>query len=179
MPYPPDQISTNELAEYRKMLAAYANDPSLRSKVLEAKSECEYFIGNLENSQEYLNRFFKYISSAQPAELKFDLRVYERAIADLPPSIHSDPDLNTPLVRWKRYLERTRDEITEALADRQPALSQAHAKAAQVASDITEYLEAVRLLEEQCERDCRNHPSQEPEIRRRYRKAIDALTDGV
>ena len=178
MPYPPDQVTTNSLDSYRKLLAAYGNDASLQPKVLEEKELCERFINNLGTQRGYVQKFFEYLSTASAAEMNYDLRVYERIIADLPASLHADAVLNNPLVQWKRYLERTRDEIKDALAAKQPALTPAQAKAAQVASDVTAYLEAVRLLEQHCETDCQNHPNQEVEIRRRYRKAIDALADG-
>jgi hypothetical protein len=182
MPYPPDKVTTNQFKDYRKLLDAYATDPSLRQEVLSAKALCERFIDNLETHRSYIDAVFHYVSKASVSELNYDLRIYQRTIDDLPDSIHSDPELNKPLVQWKRYLERIQDELKQALKqaleEKGGEVSPAQKRAAEVVSDVKVYLEAVRLLEEQCEIDVKNHPRREKEIRRRYRKAIDALNEG-
>jgi hypothetical protein len=110
--------------------------------------------------------------------LSFDVRVFERTISDLPESLGSEPEFDEPLKRWKTYLETTKEELNRAIADKGGVVSAAQKRASEIASEVQVYIEAVRLLEEQCETDIKNHPTQEKEIRRRYRQAIDALTDG-
>jgi hypothetical protein len=53
----------------------------------------------------------------------------------------------------------------------------AQQQAAQIKAQVQMSLEAIRLLEEQCEEDVKKYPQHEKEIRRRYRKAIDALME--
>jgi hypothetical protein len=177
MPYPPDQATSMTFREYRNLLGKYAKDSTLLDKLLEEKSDLEDFIHNLNTGDDYLQEFFRYVSQASVSELNFDVRQYQRIIDDLPQSIHSDPELNKPLVEWKCYLERTRDELKQAIGEKGGGVSPAQQRAAQIACNVQTYLEAVRLLEEQCEADVKNHPTQEKEIRRRYRKAIEALED--
>src|SRR6185503_9334773 len=103
MPYPPNRVTTNEFNGYRKLLEAYANDPSLRQEVLSKKADSEHYIDNLETHHSYIDNCFHYLSKASLSELNYDVRVYQRMIDDLPDSIHSDPELNKPLVYRKTY----------------------------------------------------------------------------
>jgi len=178
MPYPPHSGFVSWFGFYVQRLEQFANDPTLRDRVLKDKSQLEKLISDLNSHDAYITKFYNYVAKASISELNFDVRQYQRTIDDLPPSLHSDPEFNKPLVDWKRYLERMRDELKEAIVDKGGGVSPAHKRAAAIASDVQTYLEAVRLLEEQCEKDVMSHPTQEKEIRRRYRKSIDALSEG-
>jgi hypothetical protein len=177
VPYPPDRATSITFKEYMRTLEEYSRDASLRNKVLADKRQLEHFIDSLNSSESYVRKFFQYISSASVSELNFDARMFQRVIDDLPPFLHKEPELDKPLELWKRYLETTRDEMKRAIDEKGDGRSAAQQRAFQVASEVQAYLEAVRLLEERCEEDVKNHPTEEREIRRRYRQAIDALKD--
>lgn len=173
----PDRATWLMLSSYIKLVEKYSRNQANKEEVLAEKSELEDLINNLTNDESYLTSFFKYISSASVSEMNFDVRVFERAIDELPPPPHAELDLNKPLELWKRYLEFTRDELKRAIEESGGGVSAVQQLAAHVASEVHAYLEAVRLLELQREVDIKNNPSQEKEINRRYRKAIDALKE--
>jgi chromosome segregation ATPase len=122
-------------------------------------------------------QLFEYLEGASANELQFDLRAYQREIDSLPATLNLDASLVRPVSSWRKFLETVMEDVREALAGKGGQISPAQKLASQTAQQVHVYLETVRLLEQQCEDAVKKCPNHEAEIRRRYRKAIDALKD--
>jgi hypothetical protein len=130
--------------------------------------------GPTRRAQQYLHQY-------STTTLKRDLRMYNKWLAKLPSNLTVTAEEDQPFRYWRKFLEAFRDATTEELNERNdPApLSPAEQQVAIIASQVQSYLDTVKLLEERCEQDIKQNPGEQAEIRRRYRKAIDALKDAT
>lgn len=165
------------LREYEKLKSA--NDSS--EKIAEVEKDLlrrkQRAIELIEIGSCYFPQNFLDLEEISINELKITIRAFNRYINDIPTDIDL-PEYKIPYIKWRKFLDTCIQEMECALTEKGGNhLSEAQQKAAHVASQVQVYLDAVRLLEDQCEEDVKNHPNQEAEIRRRYRRAIDALKD--
>ena len=188
--------------EQNRRLAHYADlirrRTTLRSRLNSSKEEradveerARVLLAEIDTAQKLLNERFE-VTFAEVAELTNDeireVRLaYSSIRSDMPRVGWLERDFilrkfDRPFEELKLYIERAIRVLPHLTTDWQvrvkpESLSPAEEHAKRVASQVQSYLETIRLLEERCEEDVRNHPDQGPEIRRRYRQSIDAIKD--
>ena len=183
--YPPNIYVVRDCRDYVAAVQSYyrlkescataaALSADYTNNVLPAKERLERFTQAAR--EEFQKGAFAYFERATVQELEFNLRNYQREITAMDMTVSADSSLQAPINIAKKFFEDVVEDIKSAILSK-GGNTVAQQQAARVASQVQTYLEAVRLLEEQCETDVRDHPMQTEEIRRRYRKAIDALKE--
>jgi hypothetical protein len=128
--------------------------------------------GPIHHCRTALKSGFSDFKEAENSDLTTGLHRYERYLRALP------ADLNTPEFQlYRRFLEEAITEIGEILRARGAHLTEADTYVERITSDIKKQAEIIRRLNEACEADVNAHPTQADQIRRTYRRAIDALKE--